>query len=81
MSQSLEELGVDTEGALTPTTNVVCIMRSGAQVGVSTPLSPEDVMTLWNARKGTMKIPAGDHSYVVIRKRHVDCLHTFTPKK
>lgn len=80
MSESLEELGVDTEGALTPTTNVVCIMRSGAKIGVCTPLSPEDVMTLWNNKKCTMKIPAGEHSYVVIKKRHVDCLHTFTPQ-
>lgn len=77
MSYSLEELGISTDEVLEPTTDVVCIMRSGERVRISTPLSPEDVMTLWNTRKGTMKIPAGDRSYVVIKKKHVDYLHTF----
>lgn len=81
MSQSLEELGVNTEGALIPVTNVICIMKSGAKVGVYTPLSPKDVMTLWNTKKRTMKIPTGENSYAVIKKQCVDFLHAFlTPK-
>ena len=81
MTAALDELGVNTEGALTPVSNVVCIMKSGAQIRIVTPLSPEDVMTLWNTKKRAMKIPAGDHSYAVIKKRSVDFLHTFIPTK
>lgn len=77
MQKSLEELGVNTEGALTPTTNVVCITRSGAKIGFHTPLLPKDVMTLWGTKKSTMKIPTGENSYAVIKKRYVDFLHTF----
>lgn len=56
-------------------------MKSGAQIRVVTPLSPEDVMTLWNTKKRVMKIPTGDHSYAVIKKRGVDFFHTFIPTK
>lgn len=81
MTAALDELGVNTEGALTPVSNVVCIMKSGAEIRIATPLSPEDVMSLWNTRKRIMKIPAGDRSYAVIKKRDVDFLHTFIPTK
>lgn len=79
---SLEELDVTTIGAMEPKTNVVFIMKSGGQIGVSTPLSPEDIMMLWNTKKLTLKIPtAGDHSYLVVKKRHVSCMHTFLMQK
>lgn len=78
--ETLEELGVDTTDLTNPETetNVVFIMQSGKQIGVSTFLSPEDIMLLWNKRGSTLKIPTGEnHSYVVIKKRRVDFLHAF----
>lgn len=75
MTKTLNEIGVNTEGLLAPVTNVDCLLQSGAQMRFGTPLSPEDVMTLWNSKSKAMKIPAeGEHAYAVIKKRNVDCL-------
>lgn len=77
MSQSLEELGVNTEGALTPKTRVVCWMKSGAKIRICTPLLPEDVIKLWNAKRGTIKILSGENAYAVIKKHRVDFVEVF----
>lgn len=77
MTESLETLGVNTNGALEPITTVVCITKSGAKISIETPLTPEDVMTLWNSHKLLIKIPVGQRSYSVIKKSGVVFLHTF----
>ena len=70
---SLEELNVNLDDvSFEPITNVVFIMKNGAQIGVGTPLTVSAFTEIWNTRKD---------SYAYINKRRVDVYHVFPVTK
>lgn len=75
---NLETIEVDiNEVSFTPTIHIVFTMKSGAKIGVATPLSASDFMTIWNARKRKIKIVTGKDAFACIVKRNVDFFHIF----
>ena len=79
---SLEEMNVDLDGiSFEPITNIVFIMKNGAQIGVGTPLTVAAFTELWNTPKRKIKVITGKGSYAYINKRHVDFYHVFPTTK
>ncbi len=79
---SLEELNVNLDDvSFEPITNVVFIMKNGAQIGVGTPLTVSAFTEIWNARKRKLKVITGKDSYAYINKRRVDFYHVFPVTK
>lgn len=80
-NETLESVGIETADLMKPITNIVFIMKSGAQIGVGTPLSTEDFAILYNNKwKRKIKIATGANSYAEINKRNVDFYHVFPAK-
>lgn len=75
---NLENIEVDTSDISFPhTTHIVFIMKSGARIGIATPLSASDFMKIWDTKKGRIKIVTGKDSFACIVKRNVDFFRIF----
>ncbi len=78
---TIDSTSTDVKDLMKPVTNVVFIMKSGAQIGISTPLSIEDFAELYNKFGSKVKVITSAKSYAVINKRNVDFYHAFPAKK
>lgn len=79
---SLEELNVNLDDvSFEPITNIVFIMKNGAQIGVGTPLTVSAFTEIWNTHKRKIKVITGKDSYAYINKRRVDFYHIFPATK
>lgn len=56
-----------------PITKISMITNSGGIFEISTPLTVNDFMLLWNSKNNILKIPTSKESYAFIRKRRIDC--------